>query len=480
MNFKEIDWGKDEAKNDEGLRDYFVEFDDFKKVRTGEKRYVIGRKGTGKTAIIERIRIESNEKNNSFNKYLSLKDFPLQDLISLKDKSFRDKSQFVQVWTFLLYIELAKMICADPASKESTAKDNLVFFLKLNNLNSEIGFSNTINELKNNQSKIKLDAKWISAEESDTIERSNTVSVHYNKVSAILEEKIKAIQSTSEYWILIDELDEGYRHGDTSLRLILLALLRAVENTALHMKNAKTTYRPLLVMRSDIFDRLEDNDLNKLDDFIIRLNWTSTSTESNYALKSIVNARIIKSLGESNDPWASVVYDTDIELPAQVDSIWNYMVNRTYERPRDILKFLKICSQNCSSQKLNFTFVSSAETKYSHWLYNEIRDEIHSYLDCWNHSINCITKIGYGKIKKQEIVNKLENDRMTSGWMRQNSKSPDDILETLFDFGIIGNLTSDGRWLFKYKDHDLTYDEDSDIIIHYGLSKKLRIKGGRE
>ena len=54
-----LNLGKDEAEVDEHLSDYFLQTPSFQKILKGEKMYVIGRKGTGKSAIykyLEHIR----------------------------------------------------------------------------------------------------------------------------------------------------------------------------------------------------------------------------------------------------------------------------------------------------------------------------------------------------------------------------------------------------------------------------------------
>ena len=42
VSFSDIDWGEDEAKNDELLERYFVEFPGYEKIFTGKKRYIVG------------------------------------------------------------------------------------------------------------------------------------------------------------------------------------------------------------------------------------------------------------------------------------------------------------------------------------------------------------------------------------------------------------------------------------------------------
>lgn len=474
-NFCDVQWGQDEAKGDDDLRDYFVPFPEFDSVKKGECRYVIGRKGTGKTAVIEKIRQEAEDNPLCFYSTLTLRDFPVHDLKDLRDKSYRDKSQYVPAWLFLIYVELAKLIVEDNGAEPRDVVEEINDFLVTNGLSDSIGFAETVTILKKTESKVKVLAKWLEGEKAKSSSVQTEVVVHYNKVVGVLFEKIAKVISESEYWLFMDELDEGYRSGDQSLRLILLALLRAVEDSALAMKSKGLKYRPLLVLRSDIFDRLEDNDLNKLDDFVIRLKWFSKEDAGEYYLKNIPSARIKSSLRVgSADPWSSVVDDGDKNLPPRVLSIWHYMANRTYERPRDIIKFLKYCKKQNKGGLLSFDDVKNAESKYSDWLYHEIRDEIHSYLPCWREALQCLTRIGSGKLKLSDFVQKLNEDRGVSKWMSDENHTPEEIVEILFDFGVIGNL--DGkRWLFKYKDDDLAWNPDMDLIVHFGLNKKLRL-----
>ena len=102
ISFSDIDWGEDEAKNDESLDRYFVEFPGYEKILTGKKRYIIGRKGTGKSAILQKLRLQANSDATSFYSDISLRDFPLNDFKALGDRSLQDKSKYVSAWKFLI------------------------------------------------------------------------------------------------------------------------------------------------------------------------------------------------------------------------------------------------------------------------------------------------------------------------------------------------------------------------------------------
>lgn len=345
-NFTSVDWGPDEAKGDTRLLDYFFLFPDFESVRDGSYRYVIGRKGSGKTAIIERIRLEKEDDPLNFYSSLSLRSFPVQEFRDLKDKNYRDKSQFVSAWLLLLYVELAKIIVQDNGAEPRDTIEEIAGFLQINGLSGSTGFTNTVSTLRKSENKLKISAKWIEGESLSGTHVQSQATIHYQKVVDILSKKIKSVGSSSEYWIFMDELDEGYRAGDQGLRLILLALLRAVEDSAIELKNSNFKYRPLLVLRSDIFDRLEDNDLNKLDDHVLRLNWRAMDNDSVFSLRKIVDERIKASIPDiDGDPWQAIANDVDAELPNSVSSLWSYLANRTHERPRDIIKFLKYCKK---------------------------------------------------------------------------------------------------------------------------------------
>ncbi len=112
-NFWDVNWGPDEAKGDNNLVKYFVKIPEYDGLLNGDYRYIIGRKGTGKTAIIEKVLNDIDGSYNKFSKYLTLKNFPIQTIRGLKDRSLGDKSQFVPIWTFLIVTELCRLVIND-------------------------------------------------------------------------------------------------------------------------------------------------------------------------------------------------------------------------------------------------------------------------------------------------------------------------------------------------------------------------------
>jgi len=110
VKFVNIQWGSSEAKGDSNLKDYFYEFPGFQMIMKGTYRYIIGRKGTGKTAVIEVVKNKVDKDPMAFYAEMSLKDFPITILKELRDKGFEGKAQYVPVWEFLILSQICRTI----------------------------------------------------------------------------------------------------------------------------------------------------------------------------------------------------------------------------------------------------------------------------------------------------------------------------------------------------------------------------------
>ena len=475
LRFSDIDWGEDEAKNDYSLERYFVEFPGFNNVLKGRKRFIVGRKGTGKTAILQKIRLQSNTDPTIFSVDVSLRDFPLNDFRSLGDRSLQDKSKYVAAWKFILLTELAGMILKDESIEQTPYTDALQDFMTRNFPNG-ISVTNTIERLRQNENKISLDVSIFSGNIKDSKSAEEVAQIHYNRAVKTLEDILQGIESTSTYYELIDELDEGYNSDNSNLNSVILALLRASDEVYHSFKSSCINFIPITALRSDIFDNLEDNDLNKLDDYVLRLNWT-TDEDSAWSLKQIAERRIAATLEKDTSPKKGCDYWSQVADNASTEKgLWQYLCILTFSRPRDIIKILKYCSEEVTSQKLTLTDVQRAEERYSDWFYREFRDEVQSFMPCWKGALNCISEIARGKERVSVLAERLKGNGEVAKWCSDNKKEPLDIIKILFNYSVIGCINESGRWIFKYKDDYFEYMASYPYYcVHYGFCRKLRI-----
>ena len=90
-----------EAGDEDNSR-YFYGFPSVSSIQTGGRCYVLGRKGSGKTAVAEHIRGLVGPK--TFVRSLSFKNFPFNELYELQDKSFTSPSQYTTVWKYIIML----------------------------------------------------------------------------------------------------------------------------------------------------------------------------------------------------------------------------------------------------------------------------------------------------------------------------------------------------------------------------------------
>jgi hypothetical protein len=488
---KNINWGEDDAKSDPALEDFFFETPDYQKLLLGKKYLIIGRKGTGKTALLEKIRIDSSKKHDCFYSDISLAEFPVNALRELRDRSMQNKAQFIPIWTFSILVELANKIIYSEEGSLDESKIELKQFLKRNFPNAFGGIVASIKVLNERHSKVFVGNDYVGGFGNHSTQTSEQiVPVHYLKYIEKLKSLIFDIKTTSTYYFLFDYLDEGYDPKSDNT-LLILALMKSISNLLKDFKQFSTiTFRPILALRSDIFDRLNDNDLNKYDDYIIRLNW-STDERDLYSLKQLINKRINASLNNSSkiDSWNIIVDEVGNYRPEYPEStLWNRVANNTFERPRDVIKFMKITSEILpeNSHQIKKSDISAAEKDYSDWFYKEIRDEIYPHLKIWEIAFNKhIAADGHIIQTKNTILEKFNNDPAIKEYLAINHLTGDDILSILFDFCFIGCRNGAGRWIFKYKDSNFSWNSGTqEIQIHRGFVKKFALryegkKGGR-
>jgi energy-coupling factor transporter ATP-binding protein EcfA2 len=105
--FEKISEWKLEAKQEDVER-YFYHIDMVDKLINGSRSYVIGRKGSGKTAICEHLNRIKQPK--IFTKKLTFKNFPFNDLYTLQNDSYSKPNQYITFWKYLIYTSVAKQM----------------------------------------------------------------------------------------------------------------------------------------------------------------------------------------------------------------------------------------------------------------------------------------------------------------------------------------------------------------------------------
>lgn len=469
-----------EAKQENNTR-YFFHVNEAKKILNGDKFYVIGRKGSGKSAISEYVLnlCEQNPQSGykTFTEKLSFKNFPFNDLYALENGKYTKPNQYITIWKYIIY----SCICRLMAKNQQI--DN-----ELRSVLEKLYPPTTIKSLS------RLIDSWTTKEfgaqilgsggnmKVDKISKFETLS--WIDKTNILEDIIEEYIDDSNYYVVFDELDEDYRVFDTQEDLsqyinLITSLFKAVQDIKSIFRNKKQIVCPVVFLRDDIYLLIKDTDKNKWGDFKIALEWDESK------IKAMLAYRISKALDENAEilsferAWSSIFTEQMITLGGNNKNkadIFYYITLSTQLRPRDYIKYIQVCAEKTvqdGSTKITASTVKQVDKGFSNYLKDEIIDEIHAQLP----DIQIIFSI-ISQIRKWNFTIKEFKDTYLQYYKKGTVKNGnvDYILQMLFDFSIIGNRPKNRTIsFFRYNNSEARFNFNENIVVHRGLFKALQI-----
>lgn len=461
------EWKRDAIKE---KSKYFYDDGDISYLTNGEKYFVIGRKGAGKTAIADYIDSISAPKHLSLK--ISLKNFPFNELYNLTNDSYSAPNEYISIWKYVIYSYICKLM-----AQNQNIDTNILSLL--NNLYG----ADTEKQLH------KLIKKWTMSSFNVEalgygigITRSATETSHWIVKSEILENVILKFIDDSNYYIIIDELDENYTIFPTEEERkryfdLITSLFKAVQD----IKNIFDDYnniRPLVFLREDIFNLIVDPDKNKWMDNAIYLKWDIAKIRN--MLKHRFDVLEKKRFNSFDEAWNSIFTSELISYGTRqtkaIDS-FSYINRLAQLRPRDFLEYIRGCAESALKKgelTISAQLVKSNNREFSNYLLAELRDEAHSVLPCFDKIIDILPIIRKQMFKFDEFAS-IFRDRKNAGLL-DITISAEEVLEILFDYGIIGNAPKiKGKAIFRYEYPTAKLNLKESFIIHRGLYGALQI-----
>lgn len=469
----ENDWML-EAKLEDNKR-YFYHTNVVDKLLSGKKAYVIGRKGSGKTAIAQNLITQST--HDRFSEKLTFKNFPFEELYSLKDEEFSQPNEYITIWKFVIYSQICKLMIQN---------ENIAFDIreKLKSLYKDDIKTSLARTLKNWVSagfgiQILGNGVDLSIQQNDTrndkpwIDRVN-----------ILEDFLFKNLDINNYIIVFDELDEDYKkilekkYNERYISLIT-SLFKAVQDIR-SLFSGFNLY-PIIFLRDDIYDLIIDADKTKWNDFKYNIEWNEQN------IKKLIAFRISRAIHPEGEiltfeqAWKKIINPNKIgygDRQSKFTDTFSYMIKSTQYRPRDIISYLKSCSEyyiNLDNEEfITPNIIKKADKAFSNYLKSEISDEVSSILP----EINEILDI-FSKIRKQTLtIAEFENQYKESLRLNEikEERSTSFILSILFAFSVIGNQPRQkNTQVFKYISPEARLNQTENIVVHRGLFKALQI-----
>ncbi|GAK59285.1 hypothetical protein U27_06262 [Candidatus Vecturithrix granuli] len=460
-----------EAKEEDNER-YFYFFNEVDRILKGAKNYVIGRKGTGKTAISEYITSLNKRDGKIFTEKLKFKNFPFNELYGLKDAKFTPPNQYITLWKHLIYSIICKMM------------------LRNSNINSKIHQSLSLSyEPDTITSLPRLVAEWTHKdfevldpdEKSTTFRRTDEIP-WIMKVD-ILEDIIRKHIDDSKYYIVFDELDEDYRNikETKSFELydnLITSLFKAVQEIRSSFRDTRYHIYPIIFLRDDIYGLIKDADKNKWTDFKIELDWDIQK------IQRLIAFRISRAFSKDQEilpfgkVWNYIFFNLSVKMGnerAKEMSIFDYIVRSTQLRPRDFIRYIQVCAEETvlgGHDLIHPNTVKKVDKAFSNYLRAEIEDEIFPILPDISNIFRVLSEIRKQFLSIEEFKDTYDK-YVSNGTIQETNVNL--VLQLLYDFSVIGNCTRNDAQIFKYKNKEARLNFSENIVIHRGLYKALQI-----
>lgn len=470
---EEIRKWKLEAREEDSIR-YFFLFDDVELIEEGEACFVVGRKGSGKTAIGEHV--ESRISHDRFVTNLSFKSFPFNALYTLKDDHYTPPSEYITIWKYVIFSAICKMMSKNEMlSPEVTVPLRATF-----NLDFEKALSQTITRLTEQGGSLNILATGGGTSRKSIVIENTTP---WNERVEILEDVINEFIDGANYFVFFDALDEDYSDIITNKEKgqylhLLISLFKAVQD--IRRKFHKTTnIKPVVLLRDDIFELLNDNDKNKWTDVMVRLDWDESSLQKLMAYRI---SRALDAEGKSLEftkSWSQVVGAEQIRYGRRgrdSRTPFRHMVRNTLMRPRDVIAYLRECARialNKDEKRISASTMKTADEAYSFYLRREYVDEIQSVVPDIDNVFNCFSDI------RKQIFTVEEFREVVSRYEREKQTLPvdfDTLCKLLFHFSVIGNVPRQtNRSVYRYQNPQARFNKREKICLHRGLLRAVQV-----
>jgi len=336
---QEVDLGDVAAENEiVGLRSYFVSTGPALQARRGHARLVVGRKGSGKTAIFYDVRQRAFRGNDRLvldlkpegHQFARLKESLLERIAP----GLREHTM-VAFWNYILLCELARKALDKDRITARIDPDRYERYRRLASVYErhdqgwDADFSQRlVRQVEGITSKLQgMDAREIGAQLTEVIYKGD--------VRELSEAVGEYLHTKESVWVLVDNLDKGWPvRGTTEIdMLIVRALLDASRKLQHQLEANEIELQCLVFLRSDIYEHLRNEMPDKGKDTALQLGW-----EDPELFKEIVRRRITNSTGFA-EPFTEIWPLLCDPLVGTQES-FSYFVERTLMRPRDLLQFL--------------------------------------------------------------------------------------------------------------------------------------------
>src|SRR5690606_3366957 len=227
---------------------------------------------------------------------------------------------------------------------------------------------------------------------------------------------------------------------------------------------AGTRLHVVTFLRSDIYQGLRFDDKAKHRAVEEEISWSGD------LLRDLVNARLPDGLSVDD-----IFEEGDMRGSS---APFNYLVKRTFLRPREIIQFLQLCQKRTPSGATEIAkdTIREAEELYSAWKVDDLKQEYHRVFSDFDALLEALRQTQHRFDSIDEFAAALTD----SAPNLVETYGVRELMKRMCDASVIGvRLRDAGIARFRCEDPDLLLPATGSVYIHQSLYKGLNISEKR-
>lgn len=503
-------------ENKELQNSLFIRTPELEELRDNGKYFLVGEKGTGKTAFA--VYLSNNEYRNIRASLRYIRETEYDKFLELKRERNLTLSDYANIWKIILYLLLAEDIIRREGNDSF-----LPSFVQLRELKNAIdeyyesAFSPeiiyAIQFVEESERAAELLAKHINIQGARRATQSFSESRFQTNLLFIqkqFERALSSLKLAKSYVLFIDGIDirpDGIPYSDylNCIKGLANAVWSVNNDFFSNVRDSKGRLRSVLLVRPDILDSLNlQNTNSKVRDNSVILNWLTTyPSHRNSKLFALADRLLASEPSQAGtfqigDAWdyyfpfnASNVY-TRFESYSSFITVLRYSLYR----PRDVLTILGILQENIietgegRSRVFSEADFSRAEftRKYSDYLLGEVKDHLSFYYRREDYEVflkffqylNGRSRFSYDEFLRAFLAFEKFLQRQSTE-CPQFCTSADEFLQFIYELNVVAYVVDTGdEPFFGYCFRERSPSNISPKVrthvrydVHYGLMKAL-------
>lgn len=382
---QQLSFGDPTAENEmETLGTYYMQTDHYRRALNGEVNLVVGRKGSGKTALFLQLRdrIRADKRNIMVDlkpdgyQLIKLK----EDLLTALTEGAR-QHLLTAFWEYLLLLEVTHKVLQKDATVYKHNHELHELYLELDaayratDFSAEGDFSERLLTLS-----ARISGEYSmrdGGKQKQTLRSDEVTSLLYVHDLRQLRERLsKYLEHKEAVWILFDNLDKGWNTSgvDQMDAIVLRCLIDASRKMQREMMKRGHDFRCLLFLRNDVYEVLMRASADYGKDMRVVLDWTDSEM-----LREMLRLRLVTGIKLHRDTAFENIWRDICVTHFKGEETASYMIERSLMRPRNLLKIfshMKGFANNLNHDKIDENDVEKGLRAYSQDLLIELGHEL--------------------------------------------------------------------------------------------------------